>query len=238
MTSKDAALAASDGAQDVPPSEAAPTRRSRAEAQTEKRTQILAAARAVFERAGYDGASMNDIATEGGVSKPTLYVYFDSKEKLFDGLIEDMSISVPEKVLNLDADNPDLHGQLTRCGVSLLMKITRPERVKMLRVVVGAAGQFPEIGQKFFRAGPGKAIGTFAAYLTAVSARGWLDVPDPELAAYHLLELIQSVHIRRMLFAVAEPPTAADIERTVDAGVRVFLAAYSPRMRMPNSSST
>lgn len=203
-----------------------PLRRTRAQAQTVKRKQILAAAQAVFERSGYDGASMNDIAAEGGISKPTLYVYFDSKEKLFDGLIEDMNASLPERVLNLDAENPDLLGVLVRGGVALLTKITRPERIKMLRVVVGAAGKFPEIGQKYFRAGPGKGIEIFGAYLRAVAARGWLDVPDPELAAYHLLELMQSVHMRRMIFAIAEQPSETEIERTVEAGVRVFLAAY------------
>ncbi len=215
----------------TPTGSVASGRRSRAVAQSEKRTQILAAARTVFERSGYDGASMNDIAAEGGVSKPTLYVYFDSKEKLFDGLIEDMCASVPETVLNLDAANRDLASVLTRAGVALLTEITRPERVKMVRVVLGAAGKFPEIGQKFFRAGPGRAIETFGAYLRTAAERGWLDVPDPELAAYHLLELMQSVHMRRMLFAVAEPPTEAEIKRTVEAGVSVFLAAYQPRGR-------
>jgi AcrR family transcriptional regulator len=206
-----------------------PARRTRALAQSEKRSVILAAARAVFERSGYDGASMNDIAAEAGVSKPTLYVYFDSKEKLFDGLIEDMSTSVPESVLDLDATNPDLETVLIRCGIALMTKITRPERVKMFRVVAGAAGKFPEVGQKFFKAGPGRAIETFKSYLTAVGARGWIVVPDPELAAYHLLELMQSVHVRRMLMAVAGPPTPAEIERTVTSGVRVFLAAYRPK---------
>ena len=201
-------------------------RRTREDAQSEKRGVILAAARAVFERAGYDGASMNDIAAEAAVSKPTLYVYFDSKEKLFDALIEAMSASVPESVLDLDANNPDLEAVLTRCGVALMSKISEPERINMLRVVMGAAGKFPQIGQKFFAAGPGRAIATFRTYLQAVHERGWLSVPDNEIAAYHLLELIQSMHLRRMVFAVATPPTSAEIERTVRAGIVVFLHGY------------
>ncbi len=232
MTAKDATLTSDIAARDrnVSASDNAnthPARRSRAAAQTEKRSQILAAARAVFERSGYDGASMNDIATEGGVSKPTLYVYFDSKEKLFDGLIEDMCATFPETALDLDAANRDLEAVLTRCGVTLMAEITRPERVKMLRVVVGAAGKFPEVGQKFFRAGPGQAIETFKRYLQEVTERGLLVVPDADLAAYHLLDLMQSVHLRRMMLAVAEPPGGDEIERTVRAGVRRFLAAYS-----------
>jgi len=204
-------------------------RRSRQESQTEKRGVILRAARTVFERDGYDGASMNDISAEAAVSKPTLYVYFDSKEKLFDALIEDMCSSVPESVLELDAGDPDIESQLVRCGSALMLKIFQPERIDMLRVVVGATGKFPEVGQKFFAAGPGRAIGKFKLYLAAVSERGWLSIDDLELAAFQLLELMQSVHLRRMLFAVAPPPGRDDVERTVRAGVRVFLSAYRPQ---------
>ena len=204
------------------------SRRSRLESQTEKRAQILRAASAVFGRSGYDGASMSDIAAEASVSKPTLYVYFDSKERLFDGLIEDMSASVPESVLELDAADPNIEAQLVRCGIGLMLKISQPERIDMLRVVAGAAGKFPEVGQKFFAAGPGRAIAKFKVYLAEIARRGWLEIADPELAAFQLLELLQSVHLRKLLFAVAPQPTPMDIERTVKAGVAVFLAAYRP----------
>ena len=205
-------------------------RRSRLESQTEKRAIILRAAQTVFERSGYDGASMNDIAAEAAVSKPTLYVYFDSKEKLFDALIETMNASVPETVLDLDPADPDIEAQLVRCGVALMVKIARPERINMLRVVSGAAGKFPEVGQKFFAAGPGRAIEKFKTYLTVVAQAGRLTVADPELSAFQLLELIQSVHIRKMIFAVAPPPGRQEIERTVRSGIAVFLAAHRPRV--------
>ena len=210
------------------PDSAAKVRRNRQDSQAEKRAVILRAARTVFERSGYDGASMNDIALEAAVSKPTLYVYFDSKERLFDALIEDVACSVPESVLELDASDPDIEAQLVRCGVGLMVKIARPEKIDMLRVVAGAAGKFPEIGQKFFAAGPGRAVEKFKGYLLAVAGRGWLHVSDADLSAFQLLELVQSVHIRRMLFAVAPPPSRAEIERTVKAGVAVFLAAHRP----------
>ena len=51
--------------------------------------QIMDGARTVFLRDGFDGASMNDIARVAGVSKGTLYVYFDSKEQLFEALIRE-----------------------------------------------------------------------------------------------------------------------------------------------------
>ena len=37
---------------------------------------------------GFDAASMNDITREAGVSKGTIYVYFENKEDLFSAMIE------------------------------------------------------------------------------------------------------------------------------------------------------
>ena len=45
--------------------------------------QILDVAGAIFARAGYHSASMDEIADAAGVSKPMLYAYFSSKEGLY-----------------------------------------------------------------------------------------------------------------------------------------------------------
>jgi AcrR family transcriptional regulator len=48
-----------------------------------KRHSILDAARTVFSRLGYTGASVDDVAVEAGIAKGTLYLYFKSKEELY-----------------------------------------------------------------------------------------------------------------------------------------------------------
>lgn len=50
---------------------------------------ILAAARRVFSRAGYEGARMQEIADEAGVNKALLHYYFRSKSQLFDAIFSD-----------------------------------------------------------------------------------------------------------------------------------------------------
>jgi AcrR family transcriptional regulator len=49
-----------------------------------RRTRLLDAAGRVFARLGYEAASVEDIAFEAGVGKPTVYRYFASKESLFE----------------------------------------------------------------------------------------------------------------------------------------------------------
>jgi TetR/AcrR family transcriptional regulator len=53
------------------------------------RAAILAAAERVFARAGLAGARTDVIAAEAGVNKALLYYYFQSKEKLYQAVLED-----------------------------------------------------------------------------------------------------------------------------------------------------
>src|SRR5205807_6937409 len=54
-----------------------------------KREEILAAAREVFTREGYMGASMDAVAAHAGASKRTVYQYFEDKEQLFAATVLD-----------------------------------------------------------------------------------------------------------------------------------------------------
>jgi AcrR family transcriptional regulator len=58
--------------------------RPRAATYEEQRTQILAAAAALFARRGYTATTMNEVAAASGVSKATLYHYFHDKSGLLE----------------------------------------------------------------------------------------------------------------------------------------------------------
>jgi len=53
----------------------------------DRQQQILDAAAAVIIRLGYDKATMSDIAEDAGVSRRTVYLYFNGKEELFEALL-------------------------------------------------------------------------------------------------------------------------------------------------------
>jgi AcrR family transcriptional regulator len=53
-----------------------------------KRNQILDGAKRCFLEVGFDAASMNDLTAAAGVSKGTLYVYFQDKAAILSELIE------------------------------------------------------------------------------------------------------------------------------------------------------
>jgi AcrR family transcriptional regulator len=63
-----------------------PTLRDTQKAQTRQR--ILDAARSVFFREGYYGATVDQIVAEAGASRPTFYLHFRDKEQILDQLMK------------------------------------------------------------------------------------------------------------------------------------------------------
>lgn len=59
------------------------------EAQTDRRSEILAAAMKVFEANGYNATTVDAIAEAAGVAKGSIYNYFPSKHELFRQLFTD-----------------------------------------------------------------------------------------------------------------------------------------------------
>src|SRR5580700_7967991 len=54
-----------------------------------RRAGILKAARKVFARHGYDGATMDDVADACSIAKGTLYLYFKSKRQIYLGVLKE-----------------------------------------------------------------------------------------------------------------------------------------------------
>jgi AcrR family transcriptional regulator len=191
-----------------------------------KRRQILDGAREVFLREGFDGASVNDIARVAAVSKGTIYVYFDSKEHLFETLIREDRRAQAERICTFDVENHDVHAVLGTFGRSLLETMMRPENMAHLRTVIAAAAKFPGLGRAFYEAGPEHGIAKLAAYLDRQVGAGILAIADTRRAAMQFIELCQAGLMKPMLFCVIDETPLAAIGTAVDAAVAVFMAAY------------
>ena len=118
-----------------------------------KRRQIMEGARQVFLSSGFDGASMNDVARAAGVSKGTLYAYFNSKEELFEAIIRGEKSQSAERMCAFPREG-DPREMLTDFGVRPDHRMAEPSTLALSRVVIAAAEKFPNIGRTFFEAGP------------------------------------------------------------------------------------
>src|SRR5947208_13872828 len=130
-----------------------PNRQDRA-----KCRQIMEGARAVFLDQGFDGASVGEIARQAGVSKGTLYVYFDSKEALFEAIVEEECLAQAEQVFALDSNDHDVEAVLMRLGCAFVRFICRSGGQSSLRTVISISERMPAIGKQFYETGPAPGI--------------------------------------------------------------------------------
>jgi AcrR family transcriptional regulator len=209
--------------------EAAPDKPAEGRVDNAKRREILEGARRVFRASGFDGASMGEIAKAAGVSKATLYVYFDSKVSLFEELVETDRHATAERLFTLDETDADVRSVLYRLALSFQQTMTRPEQIAMTRMVIGAAEKFPTVGRRFFNAGPEHGMRRLAAYLAAQVAAGRLVIDDVDRAALQFLNLAHGRCAKALLFAASDQPSEEEFAAVAKSAVEVFFAAYGPR---------
>lgn len=212
------------------PDAGADQRRGRAAAgeNPAKREQILEGARRVFMEMGFDAASMNDITREAGVSKGTIYVYFSSKDELFEALIEEERRSIFADLVNALDTTLDTRVALVRYGMIHARKITSTYVLSAQRTVIGICERKPELGARFYERGPRRGHERLVAYLRQAVDSGHLQIPDLDIAAFQLVELYLAGLFRQCLFGYrSAPPDDAEIRKVVEAGVDVFLKAYA-----------
>jgi len=191
-----------------------------------KRRQIIDGARKVFLDLGFDGASMGEIARAAGVSKGTLYVYFESKEQLFEALIREERRQQAERLMDCSFDTDDVRGVLFRFGCRLIEMMSRPDMLAHVRMVIAATAKFPQLGRAFYEAGPCFGANRLGQFIGRMNERGILRVGDADRAAWQFLDLCQSGTFKPLLFRMIDETSTAAIESSVGAAVEVFMAAY------------
>jgi TetR/AcrR family transcriptional repressor of mexJK operon len=192
---------------------------------------IMNAATTLFLRHGYLGTSMDDIAALAGVSKQTVYTHFADKERLFTDLIRGNTDRVDEFVAAMPdmlQDPVDLAQDMRELARRCIKSVIQPEVLQLRRLVIGEARRFPELARTYYERVPQRLVATLATRLWHLSARGLLHLDDPVLAANHLAWLIVAIPLDIAMFrGTDEGFDAAELEAIADAGVRVFLAAYT-----------
>lgn len=76
--------------------------------------ELMKAAARVFERKGYVDATIEDIAAEAGVSRPTVYQYVPSKQRLLESIVEQVIYPLRASVDEILASEDSSMEKLTR----------------------------------------------------------------------------------------------------------------------------
>ncbi len=188
--------------------------------------QVLEGARIIFMADGFEGASVDDIAREAGVSKATLYSYFPDKRLLFMEVANQECARQSQSAI----DNLDMTAQpravLAQTGRHFVRFITSKFGQQVFRICVAESDRFPEIGRAFYQSGPARMRSVMTEYFAEAMARGELHMDDLTLASDQFGELCKADIWPRLMFGVIDHVTPADIDRVVDGAVETFMARY------------
>lgn len=191
-----------------------------------KYDQVLAGARTVFLRDGFEGASVDDIAREAGVSKATLYSYFPDKRLLFMAFARaECTRQAEEGAAAVDMNRPPAE-VLTDAAQRMVAFLLSDFGMRVFRICVAESDRFPALGHEFYHSGPEMVRRKLAHYLDLAVARGELAIDDVMLAADQFHALCKGGLLDRALFGIADSGAPGDIDRTVEGAVAMFLARY------------
>ena len=109
----------------------------------------------------------------------------------------------------------------------------RPELLRLRRLVITTADQFPEIGRSWYENGFERALGTLATHFAQLSGRGLMVVEDPTIAAHHFVGLLLWIPINRAMLTRDETSKTSDLENYADLAVEAFLRAYGSGQTTP-----
>ena len=125
-----------------------PPRKRRKEARP---AELMAAALALFVEKGFSATRLDDVAARAGVSKGTLYLYFDNKDALLKALIQ-------EGILPVVAENEQIAARHSGSSFDLLEKLLDNWWGKIgltgfagiPKLMVAEARDFPEVAQFYY----------------------------------------------------------------------------------------
>ncbi|KZS59851.1 TetR family transcriptional regulator [Mycobacterium kansasii] len=211
------------------------TRRRRAvsdEDKSQRRDQIMAAAKEVFARNGFHATTIADIAKQAGLAYGLIYWYFESKDDLFHSLMaaeEDaLRAHLAEAMVAAGGSADSTGGEtLFRAGVQATFEFFEADKatVKLLFRDAHALGDRFEkhLGGIYERF-----IDDIETVIVAAQERGDVVAAPPRMVAYTLAALVGQLAHRRL--STDDGVTAAQV---ADFVVSLVLDGLRPR-RVPD----
>ncbi len=193
-----------------------------------KVAQVLDGARAIILARGFEGATVDDIAREAGVSKATMYRYYPDKAAIFAAVMQRDCCQQENALLGVETEGRSLHDILVDIGERFIGFVLSPDTLRMFRTAVAETERFPEVGQAFFASGPDRGRVWLGPILAGASARGEIEIDCPNLAAERFFALLKADLFLRKLFGVPHLDTETDLSAHVARTVHAFLRMVAP----------
>lgn len=208
----------------VPP-EAKPRWERRKDARPQ---ELLAAALAQFVERGFAATRLEDVARRAGVSKGTLYLYFENKEELFKAVVREHIVHAIGAAEQTVAEFEGHSAELLR---AILMRwwdqIGATELAGITKLMMAEANNFPDLAQFYNEEVIARGNGLISSVLVRGVARGEFRPLDPEVMTHVLTAPVLMLMMWTHRFLPCDMP-ALDSQAYMEAFIGMALGGLLP----------
>ena len=193
----------------------------------ERAPEILDAALACFAEKGFAACRMEDIAGRAGISKGTIYLYFESKEAVFKALAQR---AIGERIAAVAGQLEAFGGttpELLRMVLTMVGSMASvSDAVVLPRLVLAEAGNFPELAEFWRHEIIDHGLGLFKSIMRRGQERGEFRPMPPEHAARLCVAPLLVIMMWRSVFARFDTEPY-DYQGLVEAHIETLLRGLS-----------
>ena len=201
-------------------------RRRRKEARP---AEVLAAALDVFVERGFAATRLDEIATRAGISKGTLYLYYENKEALFRAVVEHAILPLLDEGDAMLARGRDDPARLLREMIERWWnEVGNTKLAGIPKLVMAEAANFPAVSQFYFDNVISRGRHLLSAVLQLGVERGVFRPIAPELACQVMLAPVLMANIWRQSLSVCEPK-ALDWDAYITTHLDIVMNGLLPR---------
>jgi AcrR family transcriptional regulator len=196
------------------------SRRSARPSGDDREQAILATAERLLEERSYADISVDDLARGAGLSRPTFYFYFPSKDAVLLTLFERVIVAADSTMQGRADEPPEDPAQTWRNGIYAFLESFRGHRAVSFAGLAARASN-PDIAQ-LWSTFMQKWVAHVAAAIEAERARG---AAPNSIAAHDLSAALNLMNERAMIAAFSGEHPAMSEETALDTLVHVWVTA-------------
>ena len=179
---------------------------SRAERKARRPQEILEAAFEEFTAKGYAATRVEDVAARLGVTKGTIYLYFPTKDALFEAMNRQMSAPFSDVLASIGMSKGTSSERLRTLLLLAYEKIANDRRSReLLRLALAEGARFPDIVDRHYDEFIAPLLGAVGALVEQGVASGEFRkgaaASNPEVVVSSVLYVI----VMRLMFADRRP---------------------------------
>lgn len=197
------------------------------QAKDDRRQALLSAALDEFFDRGFAASRMDDVAKRAGLSKGTVYLYFDSKDALFKALIEQLTSPNIARIEAIAAEAPSIETALERIAAFAPVLIRQSNLPRLMKVLIGDSHLFPDLINTYRKDVLERLLAIVAGVLEKAAARGEIEVQDPHLTARLVMAPVALSGLWEAVFG-REASAEVDLETLFKIHASFLLKALRP----------